>query len=44
MVLSTRTPLNKKAAINTATEVTNVFRRNFIIDILLLNDCKINCL
>ena len=35
MVLSTRTPLNKKAAINTATEVTNVFRRNFIIDILL---------
>jgi len=42
IVLSTLTPLNKKAAINTATEVTNVFNRNFILDNLMLNDCKNN--
>ena len=44
IVLSTLTPLNKKAAINTATDVTNVFKINFIEKKLMMKDCKINCL
>jgi len=43
-VLSTLTPLNKKAAIKTATDVTNVFKRNLILNILMLKESKINCL
>jgi len=37
MVLSTLMPLNKKAAISTATDVINVFARKCFIDYLLLD-------
>ena len=44
-VLSTRTPLCKrKAASNTATEVTSVFKKNLFMAYLLIDKCKVNCL